>query len=69
MIEMVGPLIEQMRYHSEPYIRVRILVDVLGRDPGSKEARILRDEVRDTVLVKTLLAERTSFLPAYSLTE
>lgn len=58
MIEMAGPLVERMRYHFEPYIRVRILVDVLGKPAGGKEARILRDEVRDTVLVKTLLAEQ-----------
>ena len=60
MIEISGALIERMRYHSEPYIRYRILVDVLGKDPGSKEAGILRDETRDSVLVKTLLAERNA---------
>jgi hypothetical protein len=57
-LEMTGPLIEQMRYHGEPYIRHAILVDVLGEDRQAKEPRILRDEVKDTILVKTLLAER-----------
>jgi hypothetical protein len=58
MIEMIGPLVEQLRYEAEPYTRYKILVHVLGREAGSREARIIRDEIPDTVLVKTLLGER-----------
>lgn len=58
MIEMSGALIEQMRYHYEAYSRYKITVHVVGKEPNSKEVRILRDEVKDTVLVKTLLGER-----------
>ena len=60
MIEMIGGLIDKMRYHSEPYIGFKIAVHVLGKDPNSKEVRIIRDEVKETVLVKTLLAEQNT---------
>jgi hypothetical protein len=51
-------LFEQLRYHSEAYIRYKISRHVLGKLEDSREVRVLRDEVRDSVLVKTLLAER-----------
>jgi len=57
---MIGSLIENLRYYSEPYIQYKILVGVVGKDPASKEARIIQDEIRDTVLAKTLLAERNA---------
>ena len=51
-------LFEQLRHHSEAYIRYKITRHVLGKPDGSREVRVLRDEVKDTVLVKTLLAEQ-----------
>jgi hypothetical protein len=51
-------LVEHLRHHAEAYTRHRILVHVVGRDAASKEARILQDEVRESTLVRTLLAER-----------
>jgi hypothetical protein len=60
MIDIPPDLIEQLRYHSEPHIRHRIAVDVIGKERSSKEARILRDEVRESVLVKTMMADRES---------
>jgi len=60
MIEMSGGLIEKMRYHYEAYTRFKITLHVIGKDPNSREIRIIRDEVKDTVLAKTLLAERNS---------
>ncbi len=51
-------LFEQLRYHSEAYIRWKITRYVIGKPEDSKEIRILRDEVKDSVLVKTMLAEQ-----------
>jgi hypothetical protein len=42
----------------EPCVRYRILVGAMGRDPEGREAAIARDEVRESVRVKVLLAER-----------
>ncbi len=57
MVDIPPDLIDRLRYHSEPYIRHKIAVDVVGKDRSSKEARILRDEVRESVLSKTILAD------------
>ena len=51
-------LFEQLRYHSEANIRWKIARHVIGKAEDSKEIRILRDEVRGSVLVKTLLLEQ-----------
>ncbi len=58
MVDIPPDLIDRLRYHSEPYIRHRIAVDVIGKDRSSKEARILRDEVKESVLAKVMLADR-----------
>lgn len=58
MRELYGPLLDWLRHDAEPYHRARVLIHVLGRDPGCRELRIVRDEIPGTVLVKTLLAER-----------
>ena len=42
----------------EPFVRYKTLLNIYGRDPGSREIRILRDEVRESTLAKTLLAEQ-----------
>ena len=60
MLEMSGGLIEKMRYHYEAYTRYKITLHVIGKDPNSREIRIIRDEVMDTILAKTLLAERNA---------
>jgi len=57
---MFDPVIGKLRYADEPGIRYKVLANVLGKDPASKEIRILRDEVRESVLAKTLLAERAA---------
>lgn len=58
MVDIPPDLIEQLHYHSEPYVRHRILVEVVGKDRSSKEARIVRDEVRESILSKTIMADR-----------
>ncbi|MFA6110788.1 MAG: hypothetical protein WDA75_18670 [Candidatus Latescibacterota bacterium] len=58
MRELHGALLDQLRHDAEPYHRAHVLIHIVGRDPGSREVRIVRDEIPDTVLVKTLLAER-----------
>ena len=42
----------------EPFVRYKILLNVYGRAPDSREIRILRDEVRESTLARTLLAEQ-----------
>jgi len=51
-------LFEQLRYHSEAYIGWKITRHVIGKPEDSREVRILRDEVKESILVKTLLAEQ-----------
>ena len=51
-------LFEQLRYHSESYIRFKIIHHVLGKPGDSREVQILLDKVRDSVLMKTMLAEQ-----------
>ena len=41
----------------EPFVRYKIRLNVSARPPSEREIRILRDEIRDSVLVRTLLAE------------
>ena len=41
----------------EPFVRYKICLNVSTRPPSEREIRILRDEIRDSVLVRTLLAE------------
>jgi hypothetical protein len=41
----------------EPFVRYKILLHIYNRSPDSREIRILRDEIRASILVRTLLAE------------
>ena len=41
----------------EPFVRYKIRLNVSARPPREREIRILRDEIRESVLVRTLLAE------------
>ena len=41
----------------EPFVRYKIRLNVSDRPPSEREIRILRDEIRESVLVRTLLAE------------
>ena len=41
----------------EPFVRYKIRLNVSTRPPREREIRILRDEIRESVLVRTLLAE------------
>ena len=59
MTTIMSPdLVKQLRYDSEAYIRFKTILHIVGRPPEAKEIRIVRDEVKDTLLVKTLLAEQ-----------
>ncbi len=60
MIEMSGPLIEKLRYYGEACIRLKITLHIVGKAAATKEVRILRDEVRESVLARTLLSERNA---------
>ena len=44
----------------EPFVRYKICLNVSTRPPREREIRILRDEIRESVLVRTLLAELDS---------
>ncbi|NKB70216.1 MAG: hypothetical protein GKR89_24355 [Candidatus Latescibacteria bacterium] len=57
-LTMPPDLVKHLRYDSEAYIRYKTILHIVGKAPDSKEIRIVRDEVKDTVLVKTLLAEQ-----------
>ena len=41
----------------EPFVRYKIRLNVSARPPREREIRILRDEIRESVLARTLLAE------------
>ncbi|MDE2735354.1 MAG: hypothetical protein OXI72_13235 [Gemmatimonadota bacterium] len=41
----------------EPFVRYKIRLNVSARPPSEREIRILRAEIRESVLVRTLLAE------------
>ncbi len=41
----------------EPFVRYKIRLNVSARPPREREIGILRDEIRESVLVRTLLAE------------
>ena len=41
----------------EPFVRYKIRLNVSARPPREREISILRDEIRESVLVRTLLAE------------
>ena len=41
----------------EPFVRYKIRLNVSTRPPRDREIRILRDEIRESTLVRTLLAE------------
>ena len=60
MIEMSGPLIEKLRYYGEACVRLKITLHIVGKAADTKEVRILRDEVRESVLARTLLSERNA---------
>jgi hypothetical protein len=51
-------IVRQLLESGEPSARYRTLVDVVGEDPESRPAIRLRDRVRDSPRVQTLLSER-----------
>jgi hypothetical protein len=53
-------MVRELAVIDPPYIRYKILVNALGKDPQSRQVQIVRDEVSDCVLAKTLLAEQRS---------
>ena len=58
MLDSMTHIARALTDMDEPFVRYKTLLNVYGRDPGSREIRILRDEVRESVLAKTLLAEQ-----------
>ena len=58
MLDSMTHIARALADMDEPFVRYKILLNVYGRAPDSREIRILRDEVRESVLVNTLLAEQ-----------
>src|SRR5262245_47827276 len=58
MLEPYGPALDFLLRSEEPSIRWKARLGVLDEDPGSKGMRSLREEVRKSPRVKTLLAHR-----------
>ena len=51
-------LIDALLHSDEPSIRWQMMVRVAGEDPESRKVKDLRDQIRDSPRVKTLLAGR-----------
>ena len=58
MLDSMTHIAHALTDMDEPFVRYKTLLNIYGRDPGSREIRILRDEVRESTLAKTLLAEQ-----------
>ena len=53
-------VVSRLLHSDEPAIRYRILVNLLGTNPDSKEAQIVREKIRHSARVGLLLSERKS---------
>jgi hypothetical protein len=51
-------LVDDLLKSGEPSIRRKVLVQVLGEDPGSRKVRRLEEEIRNSARVRTLLGHR-----------
>ena len=58
MLDSTTHIARALAAMDEPFVRYKILLNVYGRAPDSREIRILRDEVRESTLARTLLAEQ-----------
>lgn len=57
MLDSMTHIARALADMDEPLVRYKTLLHLYGRAPDSREIRILRDEVRESVLARTLLAE------------
>jgi hypothetical protein len=51
-------IISRLLQSSEPSIRYQALVNILGADPDSNQAKQMQEEIRNSSRVRTLLSER-----------
>jgi hypothetical protein len=51
-------VVERLLASEEPSVRFKVRVNVLGEDPDSSSIRALREEIRKSVRVRTLLQEQ-----------
>ena len=50
--------IRKLLSSDEPSVRFKVLVNVLGKEPGTKEIKDLQEDIRDSARAKLLLSER-----------
>ena len=69
MLDSMTHITRSLADIDEPFVRYKTLLHLYGRAPDSREIRILRDEVRESTLARTLLAEQDASgripLPAF----
>jgi hypothetical protein len=58
MLDSIKHIARQLCEMEEPHIRYKILLNVYQRAADSREIRIIRDEICESALVSTLLAEQ-----------
>lgn len=58
MLDSIKHIARQLSEMEEPHIRYKILLNVYQRAADSREIRIIRDEISESALVSTLLAEQ-----------
>ncbi len=58
MLDSIRHIARQLSEMEEPHIRYKILLNVYQRAADSREIRIIRDEICESALVATLLAEQ-----------
>jgi len=58
MLDSIKHIARQLSEMEEPHIRYKILLNFYRRAPDSREIRIIRDEICESTLVSTLLAEQ-----------
>jgi hypothetical protein len=54
----IDPILDQLLNSSEPSVRYKAQVNILGRDAGSPEVRQLQQEIKTSPRVQVLLSER-----------
>jgi hypothetical protein len=53
-------ILEQLLASTEPSVRYKTLVNIIGKDPSAPEVRQAQLEIKESARVQTLLSERTS---------
>ncbi|MEE4193760.1 MAG: hypothetical protein V2J07_01045 [Anaerolineae bacterium] len=57
MQEKTQAMIDRLLHHTEPAIRLKTMVDVLGKPLDDPEVKHVQQELMESVLVKTLIAQ------------